>query len=338
MSGKRDRIFISYRRSDAAGSATAIRKTLLDQFGEGTVFRDVEGIDPGAEFPQALRDELQRAAVVVAVIGKGWLLAANEYGQRRIDFDDDWVRTELALALSDLEVTVIPVLVDGAEMPPASALPDSLKDLTLRNAVILRHDAWDDTARRLLDKVAHVLEPAAEPTRPAVPEALTSDLIRQVVTEALESVSQAGAQVLVATVDDISRIIAAMNARKLQSDEKATLELLLRRLVGRPVVRVAAYMQEVLRNTFSYSTSEGKWLGYALDVDRVTYGAEFRGCVLLLPGPSVAGRVAEVRGVAIVGEINFDYYGASSNEPPGPIVSDSPAFIEVGHKFGEHIS
>src|SRR5262245_34621606 len=132
----RDRIFISYRRSDAAGSATAIRKTLLDRFGAQNVFQDVEEIDPGAVFPETLREELKRAAVVVAVIGKGWILAVNEFGQRRIDFDDDWVRIELSLALSDADVTVIPLLVDDARMPPASALPPSLRGLATRNAVL----------------------------------------------------------------------------------------------------------------------------------------------------------------------------------------------------------
>jgi hypothetical protein len=201
--------------------------------------------------------------------------------------------------------------------------------------VTLRHDAWDDTARRLLDTVGRILKPDHAPARRAAPDALTSDRIRQVVIEALESVSQVGGQMLFATVDDISRIIGLTNVRALEANEKATLQLLLNRLVGRPVVRVAAYMQEVLRNTFSHYTSEGQWLGYALEVNRWTYGVTFRDCVLLLPGPSEAGRVAEVRGVAVVAEIELDYYGASSNEPPGPSVTASPPLIEVGHRFGE---
>jgi hypothetical protein len=118
MATERDRIFISYRRSDSAGTTTAIRKTLLERF-EDQVFHDVAGIDPGDRFPEALRNELDRSVVVLAVIGQGWLGAKNEFHQRRIDFPDDWVNIELATALSSPEVTVIPVLVDGAVMPPS---------------------------------------------------------------------------------------------------------------------------------------------------------------------------------------------------------------------------
>src|SRR5262249_46668611 len=150
MTEERDRIFISYRRSDAAGTTTALRKTLLERF-EGQVFHDVTGIGLGASFPDELRKQLDRAVIVLAVIGKGWLEAANEFHQRRIDFPDDWVNIELSTALINPRVTVIPVLVDGTAMPPAKALPTELAELAARNAVHLRHDAWDETTRPLLE-------------------------------------------------------------------------------------------------------------------------------------------------------------------------------------------
>src|SRR5262245_59379577 len=156
MTEERDRIFISYRRSDGAGTTTAIRQTLLERF-EGQVFHDVTGIGLGASFPDALREQLDRAVIVLAVIGEGWLGAKNEFHQRRIDFPDDWVNIELSTALSSPQVTVIPVLVDGASMPPAKALPTELAELAARNAVHLRHDAWDETTRPLLERIEQIL-------------------------------------------------------------------------------------------------------------------------------------------------------------------------------------
>ena len=334
MAVKRDTIFISYRRSDAAGSATAIRKTLLERFGERAVFRDVEGIDAGAVFPETLRGELKRAAVVIAVIGKEWLRAANEWGQRRIDFEDDWITTELSLSLADPDVTVIPTLVEGARMPPESALPQSLKKLAYRNAVTIRDDAWDDTAKRLLDSVAQILKPDDGDLRRQTSEKSMPDLIRQAVAEALESAGQAARQVLLITVDDISRLVASLTTGELDAKGRANLKLLLDRLLGRPVIRVDAYMKEVLRHTFSYATSEGRWLGYSLHSEVGKYETDHEGCVLLLPGPSSDGRPAELRGAAVIEKVNLDYYGASSNEPPGPYASASEPIVEAGHRFG----
>jgi len=269
----------------------------------------------------------------LAVIGRGWLLAANEYGQRRIDFDDDWVAIELSRALGEPEVTVIPVLVDGAKMPPADAFPRQLRSLANKNAITLLHEGWDDTSKRLLEKVAQVLRPNDASNRRTVVEAITPDLIRQIVTNALESADNVRGQVVLATVDDISRIVAAMCARDLRADEISALELLIRRLVGRSVVQVAAYMGEFLGVSFSFPTNAGKWLGYAMSGERTSYEVDYTGCLLLLPGPSLEGRVAQVTGVAVAKAVSLDYYGAASNEPPGPYTSATGPIIQVGTRF-----
>lgn len=331
MTTIRDRIFISYRRSDTAGSTTALRKTLVERFGDARVFRDVEAIAPGSEFPKVLQEQLECAAVVLAVIGKDWLHAANEFGQRRIDFDDDWVRTELSLALGNSEVTVIPVLVDGAHMPPARALPTSIVDLATRNVVKLHHDAWDDSARRLLETIAVALKPDTARSPQSTPEALTLDVLRKVFSETLAASIRPSDHVLLATVDDISRIMARISARPLDEEAKATLELLLARLMRRPVVRVDGYMKEVFGHTFWISTTEGRWLGYALSSSKdSSYTADFQHCVMLRPSSSGNEGDAAVTGIAVFEKVALDYYGANTNDPPGPFVDLSETLIAIG--------
>lgn len=333
MTTSKDRIFISYRRSDAAGSTTALRNTLVGQFGEASVFRDVEGIEPGMEFPKVLREQLEGAAVVLAVIGKDWLHAANEFGQRRIDFDDDWVRTELSIALGNSDATVIPVLVDGARMPPARALPTSIADLATRNAVVLHHDDWDGSARRLLRAIAAALKPAAARSPEANPELLTVDVLRQVVVEAVAAAISPADHVLLATVDDISRIMAGMTTRPPDAEAKSALKLLLVRLLRRPVVRVDGYMKEVFGHTFSIFSTEGRWLGYALSERSAYQSADYRQCVLLRPSSSGSQGEATVTGIAVFGSVDLDYYGASTNDPRGPHVSVSETLIAIGDQL-----
>ena len=53
---------------------------------------------------------------MLVLIGQSWLTAVEEDGSRRLDNPRDWVVQEIEAALAR-DVTVIPVLVDGARMP-----------------------------------------------------------------------------------------------------------------------------------------------------------------------------------------------------------------------------
>ena len=92
--------------------------------------------------------------VLLALIGAEWLTITDEHGRRRLDDPDDFVRLEIEAALTR-EVRVIPILVDGARMPRADELPDSLAKLVRRQALELSPGRFDsDTSRlfRVLDR------------------------------------------------------------------------------------------------------------------------------------------------------------------------------------------
>lgn len=305
MDAKRDRIFISYRRSDAAGTTTALRKTLVERF-QGQLFHDVTGISLGTSFPETLREQLDRAAVVLAVIGEGWLGAQNEFHQRRIDFPDDWVNLELSTALSNPQVVVIPVLIDNATMPPAKALPTELAELAARNAVHIRHDAWDETASQLLTRIEQVLK-AGSTSETKPPDAVTLDIVRRAVTEAIDSRSPQAGQVLLATIDEISRILAGAH-NTVTIDSKQTVNFLLNRLIGRKVVQVAGYMKEIFIHKYAVTASKGNWLAYALRQESRSHGHVYYDCILLLPGND-----GKVEGACLARDVTWDFYGMPSN-------------------------
>ena len=60
--------------------------------------------------------------VFLAIVGKQWLDLKNELGGRRLDDAADWVRIEIEAALEQKKL-LIPILVEGAEMPTSEALP-----------------------------------------------------------------------------------------------------------------------------------------------------------------------------------------------------------------------
>jgi hypothetical protein len=135
------RIFVSYRREDATGFAGRIKDELERRFGDVEVFRDVDDIASGEDFVERLDGALRDCRVLIAVIGKSWLAAQNAQGTARLHDSDDFVRREISAALAG-DVRVIPVLVDGAQMPNEADLPDDLKLLARRQA----HELADSRA------------------------------------------------------------------------------------------------------------------------------------------------------------------------------------------------
>ena len=80
---------------------------------------------------------------MLALIGPEWLRSADEYGRRRLDTADDWVRNELSIAIESGK-PIIPVLLDPVKgMPPAEALPAALAALSSYQTYTLRDDHWD---------------------------------------------------------------------------------------------------------------------------------------------------------------------------------------------------
>ena len=126
-------IFISYRRDDSADVVGRIYDYLESVMGRERIFKDVHSIKLGVDYSEAITKAIESCDVQLAVVGNQWLQG------RRIDDVDDFVRLEIEAALRR-DVTIIPVLVGGAQMPTEDELPDSLKPIVYRNAIKVRPD------------------------------------------------------------------------------------------------------------------------------------------------------------------------------------------------------
>ncbi|GEM_PF-2027952 len=150
-------VFISYRRDDAEGQAGRLFDDLTRYFGEHSVFMDVAGIEPGRDFRRVIDEQVASCGVLLAVIGKNWLDAADESGRRRLEDPTDFVRLETASALRR-DIPVVPVLVHGARMPRAEQLPEDLTELAYRNGVELSHARWDSDVQVLVKALSPYVE------------------------------------------------------------------------------------------------------------------------------------------------------------------------------------
>ena len=150
------RIFISYRRDDAAGEAGRLADHLSRRFGAGAVFLDIETIDPGTDFVSVLQATLQQTAAVLVIIGTRWISLRGASGSRRLDDEKDFVRLEVEKALGR-GIPVVPVLVQGAPLPSAGELPPSIAALATRQTAVIDHSEFHADAERLCDRLEAML-------------------------------------------------------------------------------------------------------------------------------------------------------------------------------------
>jgi hypothetical protein len=150
-------IFISYRRGESAGHAGRLTDSFVEHFGEDRVFREIDSMEPGLDFAEAIEHALGSSEVLIAVIGRNWVTETDAASQKRLENINDYVRLEIASALQR-NIRVIPLLLQGAAMPSDDELPDDLAPLARRNAFELHDSSWRDDVRRLTRTLERVLE------------------------------------------------------------------------------------------------------------------------------------------------------------------------------------
>lgn len=142
-------VFVSYRRSDTSHLAGRLYDRLVDRFGAANVFMDVDSIQPGSDYREAIDRAVGGSDVMLVLIGTGWVNATDESGRRRLEKPNDVVVLEM-LAAVDRNAKIIPVLVDGARMPEQDELPVTLHPLARRHAVQLDHQTFRSDTESLI--------------------------------------------------------------------------------------------------------------------------------------------------------------------------------------------
>lgn len=154
-------VFISYRRSDAPAAAGRIASDLAEHFGQRRVFLDIHGIAPSRAWDQSIEGALQRCKAGVVVIGRNWLAPGPDGRATRLNDEDDIVRKEIAELLRARKA-VFPVLVEGAKLPEASELPESLQPLLHFQATTIDNGGWGVTMHLLISEIGAVIQSAEQ--------------------------------------------------------------------------------------------------------------------------------------------------------------------------------
>jgi beta-lactam-binding protein with PASTA domain len=132
-------VFLCYRKEDAGGVVGRVKDRLEDAYTADSVFEYTHDVALAANFRTVIDEALNEVGVVLVAIGPEWLDIETADGARRLDQPDDPVRVEVETAIQRGK-PIIPLLFDGALIPPKSALPDSMGSLPDTNGLPIRED------------------------------------------------------------------------------------------------------------------------------------------------------------------------------------------------------
>ncbi|MGH8796770.1 MAG: toll/interleukin-1 receptor domain-containing protein [Caldimonas sp.] len=163
-------VFISYRREDSQGQARALFQDLVARLGRSAVFMDVDSIALGRDFREALQERLATCDLMLVLIGPGWLSGTDRTGRRRLDNPADYVCLEIAAALKR-RIPIAPLLLQGAQMPTAEQLPESIRELAYRNGFELSHNRWDSDVQEMMKRLGLDARADAPPSDGPAPPA-----------------------------------------------------------------------------------------------------------------------------------------------------------------------
>lgn len=160
---EKGKIFISYRQSDTQSEASRLKEDLEEVFGEKNVFFDIETLEPGLNFADAIEKTIRQSKVVLVLIGPNWADVKDDEGNLRLFNENDWVRREVAMALSMKDVRVIPVLIKKAVLPSADQLPDNIKELAGKHWKEITISRWRYDVGVLIKSLEQVIPPIKKP-------------------------------------------------------------------------------------------------------------------------------------------------------------------------------
>jgi TPR repeat protein len=153
MSQQKPGVFISYRRE----TGSTLARLLSD-------FLEVQGFDPFLDVDGLTSGHFDKQILLEIESRPHFLLVCTRGALDRCSQDGDWVRLEVAHAISTRR-NIVPVLEQGFTWPAKASLPHEVADVCAHHAFEYSHTHWRSTRQRLLERIDGV--PVTGIPRPA---------------------------------------------------------------------------------------------------------------------------------------------------------------------------
>ena len=135
-------LFLCYRRSDTSAVAGRLYDLLSAEFGRPEIFFDIDQIPIGRDFRGVISDAVRGSNFFLILIGPDFL-------DSNLRLEGDFVRIEIEAALR-ADTRIIPLLVDDAQMPSPSQLPESITALSYLQALRLSRSHFRTNVDQLI--------------------------------------------------------------------------------------------------------------------------------------------------------------------------------------------
>ena len=183
-------IFINYRRRDSGTFSNLLAESLKMSFGKESVFIDTKSIRTGDNWSEKIETALEKASIILVVIGSEWLTLQDKFGRRRLDNKNDWVKNEIAHGLSKKNVKVIPVLLQGVDQLNKDALPKEIKGLTDFQSTRLSLDSWEQDRDNLIAAISKSgIKLKKEQIEYPIPQKFANELTNEEINDVLSRFS-----------------------------------------------------------------------------------------------------------------------------------------------------
>ena len=148
------RIFISYRRGETSAAARALFNEIAAALGKDALF-----MDAGSD-------------ALAVLIGNDWLDGKDASAPSPLHNPADYVRREIEAALAR-NISITPVLLNGAQMPRPDQLPDAIREFSYGEGFELSPTRWAADVRLLRKRLG--LADQDEPKAVSDEDAAVSD-------------------------------------------------------------------------------------------------------------------------------------------------------------------
>jgi hypothetical protein len=79
------KLFISYVRDDTEAETNALYQTLRSEFGEATIYKDVDNVPIGANWKESVRTAIEDSTAFLWVVGPAWTPSGGRPATHQLD-------------------------------------------------------------------------------------------------------------------------------------------------------------------------------------------------------------------------------------------------------------
>jgi hypothetical protein len=170
------KVFISARTDDAGDYALRLEQRLARELGAANVVYQPDKTPVTTDIQGSIYEAVRRAGIVIVVIGHRWFDPSDRQNRARLHHSHDPVRLQIEAAL-ELRRSIVPIVLDGATLPAAKDLPESLRPLLRLKRQPASHQGLDGEIDAIMRALRTHITLAKPPPAPKLEDRVAEEVV-----------------------------------------------------------------------------------------------------------------------------------------------------------------